>query len=82
MEKVQVSREIAEALDKLNKDNNDNWSKQFNLISHCSGYSGNGILCKNIYQDEYKVLANMQPLEFAKCLILGYEVAEDSIANK
>lgn len=82
MEKVKVSHEIAEALDKLSKDNNDNWSKNFNLISHCKGYSGNGILCGNIYTGEYKVLEKLQPLEFAKCLILGYEVAEDSIANK
>lgn len=74
MEKVKVNKEIAEALDKQSK---DEWSKQFNLISHCKGYSGNGILCGNIYTEEFKVLEKLQPLEYAKCLLYGYEPIED-----
>ena len=74
MEKVKVSREIAEALDKQSK---NDWTKEFALISHCKGYSGNGILCKDIYTEELKVLEKLQPLEFARCLILGYEIIED-----
>jgi len=74
MEKVKVSREVAEALD---KQNNNDWTKEFNLISHCKGFSGNGILCKNIYAEKFNVLENLQPLEYARCLILGYEIKED-----
>lgn len=74
MEKVKVSREVADLLDRQNK---DEWSKQFNLISHSKGYSGNGILCGNIYTQEFKILETLQPLEYAKCLIIGYEVIED-----
>ncbi len=40
MEKVKVSKGIAELLDRQSK---DDWWKQFNLIAHCGGYSGNGI---------------------------------------
>ncbi|MCK1999787.1 hypothetical protein MZM54_00135 [[Brevibacterium] frigoritolerans] len=72
--KVKVSREVAALLDKQDK---DEWSKQFNLISHCKGYSGNGILCRNIYTQEFKVLETLQPLEYARCLIDGYEVIEE-----
>lgn len=74
MEKLKVSREIAEALDKQSK---DEWTKQFNLIAHCKGYSGNGIRCGNIYTEDFKALEKLQPLEYAKCLIVGYEIAED-----
>lgn len=74
MEKVKVSREIADILDKQSK---DDWSKQFNLISHCKAYSGNGILCGSIYKDSSKALEKLQPLDYAKCLIIGYEVIED-----
>ena len=74
MKKVKVSREVAEALDKQGKDDS---TTQSNLISHCKGYSGNGILCKNIYSEEFKVLEKLQPLELARCLILGYEISED-----
>lgn len=74
MEKLKVSREVAEALDKQSK---DKWSKQFNLISHCKGYSGNGFLCGNIYTDEFKILETLQPLDYARCLLHGYQVAED-----
>lgn len=72
--KVKVSREIAQVLDKQSK---DEWSKQFNLISHCKGYSGNGILCGNIYTEEFKALETLQPLEYARCLIVGYEITEE-----
>lgn len=71
MGKFEVTREVAEALDKQSK---DEWTQQFNLIAHCKGYSGNGILCGNIYTDEFKVLEQLQPLEYAKCLLVGYEV--------
>lgn len=73
VEKVKVSREVAEALDKQSK---DEWSKQFNLIAHCKGYSGNGILCGSIYKEEFKVLEALKPLEYAKCLLIGYEIVE------
>jgi hypothetical protein len=74
LEKAKVSREVAELLDRQDK---DEWSKQFNLISHSKSYSGNGILCENIYTEEFKVLERLQPLEYARCLIVGYEVIED-----
>lgn len=74
MKKVKVSHEVADALDKQSK---SEWGKQFNLISHCKGYSGNGILCGIIHTEEFKVLEKLQPLEYARCLILGYEVRED-----
>lgn len=73
MEKVKVSRKIAELLDKQPK---DDWHKQFYLISHCKGYSGNGILCGKIYTDEFKPLQKLSPLEYAKCLVIGYEIIE------
>lgn len=73
MEKLKVSPEMAEALDKLEK---DDWGKQYNLIAHCKAYSGNGILMRGIYRDELKILDNLKPLEFAKCMIIGYEVDE------
>lgn len=71
MSKVKVSREVAEA---LNKQSKDEWTKQFNLIAHCKGYSGNGILGRSIYTEEFKVLEQLQPLDYAKCLIVGYEI--------
>lgn len=71
MNKVKVSKEIAEVLDKMPK---DNWNKQFNSISHCKGFSGNGICMNTNYKDEFKVLNELQPLDFARCLIVGYEV--------
>ena len=71
---VKVSREVADALSRLSK---DEWMKQYNLIAHCKGYSGNGVLMRSIYTPEQKVLEKMQPLEFAKCLVLGYEVEDD-----
>jgi len=74
MEKVKVSREVAEALDRQGK---SEWTKQFNLTSHCKGYSSNGVLCKNIYKKDFIVLEELQPLEFARCLILGYEIIKD-----
>lgn len=70
MGKVTVSAEVADALDKQGQ---DEWSKQFNLIAHCKGYSGNGVHCGSIYTDEFKVLESLSPLEYAKCLLLGYE---------
>lgn len=70
MEKLTVTQEVAEALDSLKQ---DKWSKQFNLICHCKGFSGNGILHQNIYTDDLKVLESLSPLEFAQCLIAGYE---------
>lgn len=70
-EPVKVSQEIGDILDKQKK---DDWTKQFNLISHCKGYSGNGILCKSIYTEESKPLEKLSPLEYARCLIVGYEV--------
>lgn len=74
MGKVIVSNEVAEVLDKQGK---DEWMKQFNLISHCKSFSGNGILVGSNYQEEYKILNTLQPLEYAKCLIVGYVVAEN-----
>lgn len=71
MVKVKVSKEIAALLD---KQSNDNWSKQFNLIAHCKGYSGNGVWCRAIYTDEFEPLNKLSPLEYATCLIVGYEV--------
>lgn len=73
MAKVKVSREVSDALDKHFK-GQDEWTKQYNLIAHCKGYSGNGILCKNIYTDEFKVLEQLKPLEYARCLLEGYEI--------
>jgi hypothetical protein len=73
MDKVKVSRKIADLLD---KQSSDDWSKQFNLISHCKGYSGNGYLCGSIYVDEFKPLEKLSPLDYARCLIVGYEVEE------
>lgn len=73
MEKVKVSKEIADLLDKQLK---DDWHKQFNLISHCKAYSGNGTLCKEIYVDEFKPLQILSPLEYARCILIGYEVVE------
>jgi hypothetical protein len=69
--KVKVNKEIAVALDKLGK---DKWSKQFDLIGHCKSFSGNGIRMKSTFTQELEVLNNIPPLEFAKMLILGYEV--------
>lgn len=73
MTKVKVSQEIANLLDRQDK---DDWSNRFNLITHCKGYSGNGILCGSIYINEFKALENLDPMFYAKCLILGYEVEE------
>ena len=73
MEKVKVSKEIAELLDKQEK---DNWCKEFNLIAHCKAYSGNGTLCKDIYTDEFIPLQTLSAMDYARCLILGYEVIE------
>lgn len=73
MEKVKVSREVAELLDAQSR---DEWSKQFHLISHCKGYTGNGVRCGSIYTQEFKALEALQPLDYAKCMIVGYEVAE------
>lgn len=73
MEKAKVSKEIARLLDKQLK---DNWNKQFNLINHCKAFSGNGILCKEIYVDEFKPLQKLSPIEYARCMIIGYEVIE------
>lgn len=74
MEKVKVSKEIAELLDKQSR---DDWWKQFYLITHCGGYSGNGIQFKSIYTEEFKPLEKLKPLEYAKCIIIGYEVEEE-----
>lgn len=74
LNKVKVTREIAELLDRQSK---GDWDKQFSLISHCKGYSGNGILCREIYTTESKKLQELTPLEYAKCLIVGYEISED-----
>lgn len=73
MDKVKVSREVAEALDKQKK---DEWTQQFNLISHCKSFSGNGILMRNNYLEEFEALNTLSPLDFARCLILGYEIEE------
>lgn len=79
MMKVQVSQEIAEALKKVNK---DDWTKQFYLIAHCRGYSGNGIHCGDIYTDELKPLENLQPLEFAQCILGNYEIVHEGKDEK
>ena len=79
MNKIKVSREVSDALDKMS---NNEWSKQFNLISHCKSFSGNGILMHNSFQKEFKVLNTLQPLEFAKCLILGYEIKEEVVTQQ
>lgn len=71
LKRVKVSKEVATALNNLDK---DDWSKQYNLIKHCKGFSGNGVLMKEIYIDSFKVLQKLSPLEFATCLIVGYEV--------
>ena len=76
-QKVKVSPEVAEALD---KQRSCEWTKQYNLIAHCKSFSGNGILMKNPYLPEYAVLATLSPWEFAKCLIVGYEVIEEEVA--
>lgn len=73
IEKLKVSKEVAEALDKQSK---SDWDKQFNLIGHCKGFSGNGIKCGEIYKDEFKILETLSPLDYARCLIAGYEVEE------
>jgi hypothetical protein len=73
MKKVKVSKEVAEALAKLP---NDEASKQQRLISHASCFSGNGILMRNNKLEEFEVLNTLQPLDYAKILILGYEVEE------
>ncbi len=75
MERVKVSCEVAEALDKLHR---DEWLDQFNLIGHCKNYSGNGIRCGSTFHEEFEPLNNLEPLFFAKCLILGYEVEEEN----
>lgn len=72
---MKVSREVAEALDKQSKD--DEWTQNFNLISHAKQFSGNGICMKNNWSDEFKVLNNLQPLEYAKCMLIGYEVIDE-----
>lgn len=71
---MKVSREVAEALDKLSKD--DEWTQNYNLIKHAKQFSGNGICMKNNWSDEYKVLNTLQPLEYAKCMLIGYEVID------
>jgi hypothetical protein len=71
--RVKVSKEVAEALAKLP---NDEASKQQRLISHSSCFSGNGILMRNNKLEEFEVLNSLQPLEYAKILILGYYVED------
>lgn len=73
-EPMKVSREVSEALNKLEK---DEWSQNFSLISHAKQFSGNGICMKNNWLEEFKILNTLQPLDFAKCMILGYEVEDD-----
>ncbi|MGM1044746.1 MAG: hypothetical protein ACQEXX_01230 [Bacillota bacterium] len=73
MDKVKVSAEIAACLDKLKS---DVWSKQFNLIAHCKNFSRNGICMRSDYSEEFKSLNSLQPLDFARCLIVGYEIKE------
>jgi hypothetical protein len=70
VEKVKVTQEVADALDKLKK---DDWNVQFNLINHCKMFSGNGVKMGG-YLEELKALEKLSPLEFARCLIIGYEV--------
>lgn len=72
--KVKVSRAIAEALDKQEK---DNWSVQYNLITHCHSFSGNGICYRSKYSEEFQILNSLKPLEYARCLIEGYEINEE-----
>ncbi|MNW28152.1 hypothetical protein D3C74_49670 [compost metagenome] len=69
--KVKVSGDVAAALDRLSK---DNWSKQFDLVSHCKSFSGNGIRVRSHYIQQMEVLNDISPLLFAKILINGYEV--------
>lgn len=71
--KVKVSSEVAEALNKLQW---DEWSKQFNLIGHCQSFSGNGKKIRNTFNDELSILNCIPPLDFAKILVIGYEVEE------
>lgn len=73
MNKVKVSKEVAAALDKQSR---DEWSKQFNIIAHCKNFSGNGIRMSCNYKDEFKILNDLQPLDYARCLIVGYEIEE------
>ena len=70
LEKVKVSREVAEALDTLSR---DEWSNRFNLIGHCRSFSGNGVRIGTTFIDDLNALNNLDPLEYAKCLIIGYE---------
>lgn len=69
--KVIVSQEMKEALDKQGK---DDWTKQFNLIAHCKSYSGNGVKIQSTFTEEFWILNDLSPLEYAKCLILGYDI--------
>lgn len=75
LDKVKVSKEVAEALNQLDK---DDWTKEFNLISHCKSFSGNGIRMQSTFVKELEALNALKPLDFAKCLIVGYEIKEDS----
>ena len=76
-QKVKVTPEVAAALD---KQRSCEWTKEFNLISHCKSFTGNGVLMYDPYLPEYAVLATLSPLDFAKCLIIGYEVIEEEVA--
>lgn len=74
MKKVKVSIEVAEALDRLDK-NEDAMS--YDLISHCKSFSGNGHKMRNSYTEDFKALEEIKPLEFARCLLFGYETHEE-----
>lgn len=70
---VIVTKEEAMALNELRKNPED---IQYALVSHCKGYSGNGILVKDIWVGETAVLNKMPPLKFAEALINGFTIED------
>jgi hypothetical protein len=74
LKKVRVTKEIAAALDRIP---NDEWNKQFDLIGTCKDFSGNGIRMKATFNQDAEALNQLSPLDFAKCLIIGYESEEE-----
>ncbi len=72
MEKVQVTEEEASALNSLGL--GDSFWAQYFIIGHSKNFSGNGICMGQTFTGKAKVLNGMAPLDFARCVILGYEV--------
>ncbi|WP_270364060.1 hypothetical protein [Bacillus paranthracis] len=73
LKKVIVTKEVAAALDRIP---NDDWNKQFDLISMCKNFSGNGVRMKATFNQDAEALNQLSPLEFARCLVIGYETEE------